>query len=43
MRIFGDLFDFNGDGNIDAIEKGFEFMFIDSLTKRDEDDEDDEE
>ena len=41
--IFGDMFDFNGDGNLDAMEQGLEFMFLDSLTKKRTDDEDDEE
>jgi hypothetical protein len=36
--IFGDLFDFNGDGNLDALEQGLEFMLLDELTSDDEDD-----
>ena len=31
--IFGDMFDFNNDGNLDALEQGLEFMFLDQLTK----------
>lgn len=34
--IFGDLFDFNGDGNLDALEQGLEFMLLDELTNDDE-------
>ena len=36
--IFGDLFDFNGDGNLDYFEQGLEFMLLDELTSDDEDD-----
>ena len=28
MGIFGNLFDFNGDGNLDALEQGAEFGFF---------------
>ena len=31
--IFGDMFDFNNDGNLDAFEQGLEFMILDELTK----------
>ena len=31
--IFGDMFDLNNDGNLDAFEQGLEFMFIDELIK----------
>ena len=31
--IFGDMFDFNNDGNLDALEQGLKFMFLDELTK----------
>ena len=31
--IFGDVFDFNNDGNLDAFEQGMEFMFLDQLSK----------
>lgn len=34
--IFGDLFDFNGDGNLDCFEQGLEFMFLDELTSGDD-------
>jgi len=34
--IFGDLFDFNGDGNLDCFEQGLEFMFLAELTSDDE-------
>ncbi len=33
--IFGDLFDLNGDGNLDALEQGLEFMLLDELTSDD--------
>ena len=33
--IFGNMFDFNNDGNLDAFEQGLEFMFLDQLTKGD--------
>ena len=36
--IFGDLFDFNGDGNLDAFEQGLEFMLLNELTNEDNDD-----
>ena len=35
--IFGDMFDFNNDGNLDAFEQGLEFMFLDELTKDESD------
>lgn len=38
--IFGDLFDFNGDSNLDAFEHGLEFMLLNELLGEDEDDED---
>lgn len=34
--IFGDLFDFNGDGNLDCFEQGLEFMLLDELTSDDD-------
>lgn len=37
--IFGDLFDLNGDGNLDYFEQGLEFMLLDELLKEDEEDE----
>jgi hypothetical protein len=36
--IFGDLFDLNGDGNLDCFEQGLEFMLLDELLKEDEED-----
>ena len=36
--VFGDMFDFNNDGNLDALEQGLEFMFIDEITKDESDD-----
>lgn len=36
--IFGDLFDFNGDGNLDCFEQGLEFMLLDEFLKEDEED-----
>lgn len=43
LGLFGDLFDFNGDGKLDWVEQAMEFQFIDSLMKDDEDEDDDEE
>ena len=34
--IFGDLFDFNGDGNLDCFEQGLEFMLLNDLTNKDD-------
>ena len=36
--IFGDLFDFNGDGNLDCFEQGLEFMLLNELMNEDGDD-----
>ena len=36
--IFGDLFDFNGDGSLDALEQGLEFMLLNELMNEDDDD-----
>ena len=36
--IFGDLFDFNDDGNLDCFEQSLEFMLLDELLKEDEED-----
>jgi hypothetical protein len=36
--IFGDLFDFNGDGNPDCFEQGLEFMLLNELMNEDTDD-----
>lgn len=38
MGIFGDLFDFNGDGNLDCFEQGLEFMLLNELMNEDSDD-----
>lgn len=38
--IFGDVFDLNNDGNLDAFEHTMEFMFLDELTKEESDDSD---
>ena len=38
--IFGDMFDFNNDGNLDALEQGLEFMFLDQLIKEESEDSD---
>ena len=38
--IFGDMFDFNNDGNLDAFEQGLEYMLINELTKDESDDSD---
>ena len=35
--IFGDMFDFNNDGNLDSFEQGLDFMFLDELTKDESD------
>lgn len=39
--IFGNLFDLNGDGNLDALEQGLEFMLLNELSSENEDDDDD--
>ena len=38
--IFGDMFDFNSDGNLDALEQGLEVMFINEITKEESDESD---
>ena len=40
--IFGDMFDFNNDGNLDTFEQGLEFMFLDQITKEESEELDDE-
>ena len=40
--IFGDMFDFNNDGNLDVLEQGLEFMFLDQITKEESEELDDE-
>ena len=46
MGLFGDLYDFNGDGKLDALESATEFSafmnLIDSEKKENEDDLDEE-
>lgn len=44
MGLFGDMFDFNGDGQLDAFEQATEFLFFQEMIKDkdDEDEEDDE-
>lgn len=42
LGLFGDLFDFNGDGKLDWVEQAMEFQFMDSLMKDDEDGDDEE-
>lgn len=41
--ILGRLFDFNGDGNLDAFEQGLEFMFLDEMSKKSNDEDETEE
>ncbi|MBQ0098165.1 MAG: hypothetical protein KBS62_04450 [Oscillospiraceae bacterium] len=41
--IFGDMFDFNGDGHLDYGEQTLEFMFLEELINEDEGGEDEEE
>ena len=38
--IFGDLFDFDGDGNLDVFEQTMEFMFLDELMQNESSDDD---
>lgn len=40
MGIFGNLFDFNGDGKMDTLEKAAEFSFFMTALKATESDED---
>ncbi|MBQ3005868.1 MAG: hypothetical protein IJD88_08030 [Clostridia bacterium] len=40
--IFGDLFDFNGDGKLDVFEKAAEFAAFMNLIEEDEDDNDED-
>ena len=43
MRIFGDLFDFNSDGKLDAFEKAAEFgAFMQMIESEEQDEEDNE-
>ena len=36
--ILGGMFDFNGDGHLDPSEQAVEFMFLDSMMKKETDD-----
>lgn len=38
--VFGDLFDLDGDGNLDVFEQTMEFMFLDELMKTKSNDDD---
>ncbi len=38
--IFGDLFDFDGDGKLDCIEQAAEFIILDEMMKDDVPDDD---
>ena len=38
--ILGDLFDFDGDGNLDVFEQTMEFMFLDELMQNESNDDD---
>lgn len=38
--IFGDLFDFDCDGNLDVFEQTMEFMFLDELMQNESSDDD---
>lgn len=40
--LFGDLFDFDGDGKLDAFEQASEFMAFEEMIKSDEDSNEDE-
>lgn len=41
MGLFGDLFDFNGDGELDALEKAVEFgAFMDMIDSLEDDEQD---
>ena len=41
--IFGGMFDFNNDGNLDALEQGLEFMFLDRITREEQESNDEDE
>lgn len=41
MGLFGDLFDLNGDGELDIFEQAAEFAFFQSVIEDDDDDDDD--
>ena len=42
MGIFGGMFDFDRDGELNAFERAAELQFLDEITKDDFDEEDDE-
>lgn len=42
MGIFGGLFDFNGDGELDIVERAVELAALDELTSEKEDSDDEE-
>lgn len=37
--LFGDMFDFNGDGDLNFVERAAEFTFVQHLMEEDEEDE----
>lgn len=37
--VFGDMFDLNDDGKLDAMEQGLEYMLLDELSDVEDDDE----
>ena len=37
MVFFGNMFDFDGDGELDAVEMATEFMFLDEISSDDDD------
>ena len=39
--LFGNMFDFNGDGELNAFEQAAEFMFFQKMIEDEEDDDDD--
>lgn len=39
LGLFGDMFDFNHDGELDSFERGAEFMFIKDVVMKDSDEE----
>lgn len=42
-NLFGDMFDFNHDGELDTFERAMEFEFLEELNRENEFDDDDEE
>ena len=38
--IFGKLFDLDGDGKLNALERAMDFMLFDEMTREDEEDDD---